>query len=78
MRNTDFRWRSQCPKGAVLGKMRGEDSPGRRDSWCKPDVLKAGGKGLCAHSVLGKGKVAQHRDQIYRALYGRDRNLNLH
>lgn len=37
--------------------MRGEDSLGRRDSWCKFDVFKVGGKGFCVYSVVGKGKV---------------------
>lgn len=67
MRNTGFRRRPQCQKGAVLGKKRGESIAGRRDRLCKPDVLKAGERGFVA-IVYCEGRGAQYRGRLDRAL----------
>lgn len=52
--------KKSCP-----GKDEGRQHSGRRDSWCQPDVLKAG-EGLCGCSAVGK--AAQYQGRLYIAL----------
>lgn len=74
---TERKKQTLVSKRNIPGKDEGRKYSSRRNSWCQPDVFKAGEKAFVATAQWERGRWPYVGARLYRALEGRERNLNL-